>query len=173
MDRRQPLLASSADSSYSAPWIFLSHSGKQKPNFVTPLYHALLHANHLPFFDQDVVHSLPAGDEYPPRIFQACRDCKMGVVVVSKDYVQRLWPMLELQQLLLLPLDGHRLIYPVFYDLQPADLSKPHNLQSWMKIWEELAAKYNWQRRMLQLQPEAGTSRSTWTSGPGRTTWQS
>ncbi|MCO5550172.1 hypothetical protein L7F22_003654 [Adiantum nelumboides] len=139
---------------YSAPWIFLSHSGKQKPNFVKPLYQALLQANHRPFFAQVINESLPAGDEYPSRIFQACRDCKMGVVVLSKAYLQNLWLMLELQKVLLDPPNSSssstgKMIYPVFYDLNPGDLSNRDELK---KFWKKLGAQQNWQRRTLQLQ---------------------
>ncbi|KAI5080957.1 hypothetical protein GOP47_0004140 [Adiantum capillus-veneris] len=133
----------------SLPQIFLSHSGEQKPGFVTHLYHALHHANHRPFFDTDPIHSLPVGLDYPPRIFQACKACEMGVVVLSEHYITSLWPMLELQHLML-PTSNARFIYPLFYELQPADLSHSENISRWKKCWEE--NKEKWQQRMSNLQ---------------------
>ncbi|KAI5074362.1 hypothetical protein GOP47_0010323 [Adiantum capillus-veneris] len=128
------------------PSIFLSHSRRQKLGFVTHLYHALRDVRHLPFFDKDSTHSLPPGIEYPPRIFQACQACKIGVVVLSEGYLTTLWPMLELQHLI----SHHRRIYPLFYELQPADLTYPENLSRWKKCWKENEER--WQQRMSNLQ---------------------
>ncbi|KAI5059398.1 hypothetical protein GOP47_0025717 [Adiantum capillus-veneris] len=139
--------AAANDESLQLPSIFLS---RQKAGFVTHLYHALRHANHRPFFDKDPIDSLRPGLDYPSRIFQACRASKMGVIVLSEDYVTSLWPMLELQHLFLPCSPDVRLIYPLFYELQPSDLAIPANLLRWEECWAKQAAK--WQSRMLELQ---------------------
>ncbi|KAI5062171.1 hypothetical protein GOP47_0022710 [Adiantum capillus-veneris] len=132
------------------PWIFLNHSGHQKAELVEPLYYALHHTGHRPFFDLDCIDSLPSGHSYPTRIFQACLACKMGVVVLSEDYVQSLWPMLELQYLL----RGRpeRPIYPLFYKLKPSDLTTPANLERWKKCWAKNA--HHWQKSVKRLQED-------------------
>lgn len=135
----------------SLPWIFLSHSGRQKP-FVTKLYHALLHAKHRPFFDMDTAVSLPSGLDYPSRIFQACQACKMGVIVLSEDYVRTLWPMIELQHLVRHGRSSNRFIYPLFYNLQPSDLSDPNNLARWEECWAKQAAERKWEEKLLKVQ---------------------
>ncbi|MCO5571617.1 hypothetical protein L7F22_025363 [Adiantum nelumboides] len=133
------------------PWIFLSHSGWQK-DFVTHLYRELLHVHHHPFFDMDPIRSLPPGLDYSLRIFQACHGCKLGVVVLSHEYMESLWPMLELQHLLLYNRD--RPVYPLFYQLEPADLIKEKNLERWKQSWSEKAPR--WQTRMQELQEMMG-----------------
>ncbi|KAI5062903.1 hypothetical protein GOP47_0021450 [Adiantum capillus-veneris] len=130
------------------PFIFLSHSGKQK-DFVTDLYQALLRVRHRPFFDKDTTGlSLPPGRDYSVRIFQACHGCKMAVVVLSHDYIENLWPMLELQEFFLH--DPERLIYPLFYELRPADLSNGKNMKRWKDRWSK--SRRRWHQRMVELQ---------------------
>jgi hypothetical protein len=74
--------------------IFLSHSGEQKP-FVEQLFHDFRTAGKHPFFDQDP-DSLPKAEPFPPRIVDAAEQCKIGVVVLSEDYLKSYWPMVEL-----------------------------------------------------------------------------
>ncbi|KAI5062735.1 hypothetical protein GOP47_0023274 [Adiantum capillus-veneris] len=131
----------------AAPFIFLSHSGKQK-DFVTDLYDALVSVRHCPFFDMDTTRSLPPGRDFSHRIFQACHRCKMAVVVLSHDYIENLWPMLELQEFFLH--DPERLIYPLFYKLRPADLSNGKNMKRWKHHWSK--NRHHWQKRMVDLE---------------------
>lgn len=137
------------------PWIFLSHSGVQK-DFTWRLYQELVHLGYRVFFDQDAQHSLPKGQPFPPRIVKACRGCKMGIIILSHDYVESLWPMLELEHLTLH--NPNNLLYPLFYQLSPADLSKPENLRRWQAKWDE--KKSAWDSKVQDVQA-ASTSTST------------
>ena len=47
------------------------------------------------FFDKDDA-SLPKGEQFPQKIFDAAKQCELTIVVVSSDYFMRKWPMLEL-----------------------------------------------------------------------------
>ncbi|KAI5080665.1 hypothetical protein GOP47_0003848 [Adiantum capillus-veneris] len=147
-------VAHADDKGDDLPWIFLSHSGRKKAELVEPLNYALHRAGHIPFFDLDCVDSLPIGHNYPTRIFQACRACKMAVVVLSEDYVRSLWPMLELQYLLRGPLE--RPIYPLFYGLKPSDLTTRANLKRWKKCWAKNA--HYWQESVNRLQEDISSS---------------
>ncbi|GLJ42327.1 hypothetical protein SUGI_0876510 [Cryptomeria japonica] len=74
--------------------VFLSHSGKQK-NFVRQLNRDLANHGVSCFFDQDR-ESLPLGEDFPSRIFEAAKTCKVAVFLLSKDFLESKWPMLEL-----------------------------------------------------------------------------
>jgi hypothetical protein len=78
--------------------VFLSHSGAQK-NFVEQLCVDLERYDRYPFFDKRR-HSLGIGQHFPKAIFQAIRQCQVGVVILSEEFFTRTkWPMLELAAL--------------------------------------------------------------------------
>lgn len=108
--------------------VFLSHAGKQKP-FVFDLYQDFKNWPRCPridpFFDQRN-KSLPKGEEFPVRIFNAARKCVVAVVILSKEYVTSKWPMLEL----LTFVEAQKFtnpdlkLLPVFYDNLPTLASR-------------------------------------------------
>ncbi|GLJ41682.1 hypothetical protein SUGI_0862720 [Cryptomeria japonica] len=73
--------------------VFLSHSGKQKI-FVRQLHRDLTSLGVSCFFDEDP-QSLPIGKDFPPRIFEAAETCRLAVLVLSKEFLESKWPMLE------------------------------------------------------------------------------
>ncbi|XP_059065928.1 disease resistance-like protein DSC2 isoform X1 [Cryptomeria japonica] len=73
--------------------VFLSHSGKQK-NFVRQLHRDLTNVGVSCFFDEDP-QSLPIGEDFPPRIFEAAKTCRVAVLLLSKEFLESKWPMLE------------------------------------------------------------------------------
>ncbi|XP_059069046.1 disease resistance protein RPS4B-like [Cryptomeria japonica] len=74
--------------------VFLSHSGKQK-NFVRQLYKDLINQGVSCFFDEDS-ESLPVGEDFPSRIFEAAKTCKAAILLLSRDFLETKWPMQEL-----------------------------------------------------------------------------
>lgn len=121
--------------------VFLSHAGNQKP-FVIDLYKDFFNWPRSPrihpFFDQSD-KSLPKGEEFPDRIFEAARNCVVAVVILTKEYVTSKWPMLELITFVEAKEStnpGLKLL-PVFYDNQPT----PHIDDSWIAQWEKLEAE--------------------------------
>ncbi|XP_057845447.1 disease resistance-like protein CSA1 isoform X2 [Cryptomeria japonica] len=74
--------------------VFLSHSGKQK-FFVRQLNRDFANHGVSCFFNQDR-ESLPLGEDFPSRIFEAGKTCKVAVFLLSKDFLESKWPMLEL-----------------------------------------------------------------------------
>lgn len=59
------------------------------------LNHALLRVHHSPFFDQNR-DSLPVGERFPQLIFEAAKQCRVAVIIMSIGYLTSKWPMLEL-----------------------------------------------------------------------------
>jgi hypothetical protein len=118
--------------------VFLSHSGKDKA-FVSHLDHRLRSVHHYPFFDMRE-DSLPLGDKIADIIFQASKQCRLAIVVVSDDFFMSKWPMLELASFVEAK-DGvnHEMkILPLFYRLTVAEFKDPERQRVWFEKWERL-----------------------------------
>ena len=118
--------------------VFLSHSGADKA-FASHLYRRLISVHHYPFFDvrED---SLPLGDKFADIIFQASKQCRLAIVVVSDDYFKSKWPMLELASFVEAK-DGvnpEMKILPLFYRLTIAEFKEPERQRVWFEKWERL-----------------------------------
>ena len=70
--------------------VFLSHSGSQKA-FVEHLCVQLERCYRFPFLHKRR-ESLPIGENFPRHIFDAIRQCHVGVVI----FFSSKWPMMEL-----------------------------------------------------------------------------
>jgi hypothetical protein len=81
------------------------------------------------------------GMEFPKRILQAAKQCVVGVVVLSNDYLMCKWPMLEL----LAFVDAQKTcnpelhILPLFYTLGVSGLKDKVSIQKWKAKWQTLA----------------------------------
>ena len=119
--------------------IFLSHSGAQK-SLVADLCSDLLRCDRYPFFDK-LRSSLPVGERFPHLIFDAIRQCEVGVVVVSEEFFTRSkWPMLELVAMVEESKKPNRRIsiIPVFYNISRDKCRDPNVQCEWMtKYWRK------------------------------------
>lgn len=119
--------------------IFLSHSGAQKA-FVEQLCVDLERCDRHPFFDKRR-HSLGIGDHFPNIIFQAIRQCQVGVLILSEDFFTRTkWPMLEMAALVeTKKLDPELVIMPVFLGISREQCRNVDNHCRWLSVWLEWA----------------------------------
>lgn len=92
---------------------FVSHAGENKP-FARSLLEAIEAANVATFFDDDMAMGTVAGDEMITRAANA----DQGVVVLSRPFLTKKWPMMELN---LFIKHGIR-IHPLYYGIDPDDL---------------------------------------------------
>jgi hypothetical protein len=124
--------------------VFLSHSGEQKP-FVYDLFKDFRNCSRFqfnePFFDvQD--ESLPKGEEWRDRLVKAARNCKVAVLILTKEYLISHWPMLELLHFIDARKTGHNpdiKLIPVFYGgLLPSDLGDQVIEDRWKAEWEKI-----------------------------------
>ena len=72
--------------------IFLSHAGEQKHDYVSFMHSDLEREGVSAFFDVN----MNARTEGISQIHYAAFTCKVAIVVLSKEYIQKKWPMLEL-----------------------------------------------------------------------------
>ncbi|XP_059066676.1 disease resistance protein RUN1-like [Cryptomeria japonica] len=117
--------------------VFLSHSGRQK-NFVRQLHRDLTNQGVSCFFDQDR-ESLPVGEDFPSRIFEAAKTCQVAVLLLSMDFLQSRWPMLELSAFVeardRTRKNPNLKILPLFYQISPDALK---NISAEDENWKQL-----------------------------------
>ncbi|KAL7565688.1 hypothetical protein ACA910_019777 [Epithemia clementina (nom. ined.)] len=74
--------------------VFLSHAGEQKEGTIRPLYQLLKNRQEFDcFFDED---SLLAGDSISEEIQKALVHCSMGFVLLTREFLTKKWPVMEL-----------------------------------------------------------------------------
>lgn len=98
------------------------------------LYHEFKNEGHYPFFDMEH-HSLPIGKEFPPIIIQAAKECKVAVIILTKEFLKSKWPMLELLTFVdaQKELNREMHLFPVLFDgLKIEDLRE----HLWRKKWK-------------------------------------
>ncbi|GLJ27278.1 hypothetical protein SUGI_0535490 [Cryptomeria japonica] len=101
------------------------------------------------FFDEDP-QSLPLAEKFPACIFEAAEECKVAVLVLSRDFIHSKWPMLELSAFLKAKNSGknpHMKILPLFFMISPNSLSEiTEDNQAWkdMGISDEIRAEWHY-----------------------------
>ncbi|XP_059066657.1 disease resistance protein Roq1-like [Cryptomeria japonica] len=127
---------------------FLSHSGKQK-NFVRQLHRDLTKRGVFCFFDEDH-ESLPVGEPFPPRILAAAKSCKLAVLLLSKEFLETKWPMLELSTVVKARDKYPNIkILPLFFKIAPEALKqiKADN-EKWREFEESKEERAEWHRAL-------------------------
>jgi hypothetical protein len=95
--------------------VFVSHASEDKDSVVRPLALELCARGRTVWFDQ---FELTIGDHLTTEIDRGLRRCRFGVVVLTKHFFAKGWPLLELASLLALETsDGRKRILPVRHGL--------------------------------------------------------
>ncbi|KAG0553984.1 hypothetical protein KC19_12G053800 [Ceratodon purpureus] len=124
--------------------VFLSHCGAQK-DFVEQLCVDLERCDRYPFFDKRR-SSLPIGEKFPKFIFDAIEQCRVGVVVLSKEFFTKSkWPMLELNAMVKesKKLSSRIKIIPIFYLISVAEFKDIEIQKQWIIQWQKWSEKDN------------------------------
>lgn len=124
--------------------VFISHSGRQKA-FAESLCVELERSYRFPFFDPYQSGSLPMGVSFPRLIFQAIKQCYVGVVILSDEFCTAKWPMMELVAMYDRVLDeatngkSFFKIMPIFLRTSKKEFADPKNWSRWLSRWHDLA----------------------------------
>jgi len=98
--------------------VFLSHAGTEKQGIVSFIYKYLTNAKLEVFVDYDDKKSLRPADHAPTKMEQAAWTAPVGLFVLSKEFLQRKWPVKELRIFLERRKNGENVkILPCFYGL--------------------------------------------------------
>ncbi|XP_057824267.1 uncharacterized protein LOC131036400 isoform X1 [Cryptomeria japonica] len=138
--------------------VFLCHSGKQKIP-VRELHKELANKGVSCFFDEDP-QSLPLAEKFPARIFEAAEKCRVAVLVISTDFIDSKWPMLELSALLKAKSSGknpHMKILPLFFMLSPNSLSDfTVDNQAWKELGISDEDRVEWHATLREIKSIKG-----------------
>ncbi|XP_028756536.1 TMV resistance protein N-like [Neltuma alba] len=109
--------------SFSGEWtydVFLSFRGEDtRTNFTGHLYNSLKQKGIQTFID-DV--GLQRGEEITPALLEAIRQSRIAIIVFSKNYASSTFCLDELVNILHYVRGEGRLVWPVFYDVDPSDV---------------------------------------------------
>ncbi len=79
---------------YMGEAVFISHAGPQKDRYALPLRRDLENRGVRAFVDE---RDLPAGGSSGPHMEAACRQAKLVIFLITREFLQREWCMLELR----------------------------------------------------------------------------
>ncbi|XLR24763.1 hypothetical protein S83_052663 [Arachis hypogaea] len=112
-----------SSSSLSFTWkyhVFISFRGQDtRYGFTGNLYKALCDKGIHTFFDDD---KLLSGEEITPALIKAIEESRIAIVVLSPNYAASSFCLDELVHVLHCIKGNHRLVLPVFYEVDPSDV---------------------------------------------------
>lgn len=100
--------------------LFISHAGKDKTRYVTPLANALT-TKQITFWLDDM--EIGWGDSIPLRINDGLRKSRYVLLCLSRNFLQRHWPEAELASALAIQnATGKTRVLPLIFELKTDDL---------------------------------------------------
>ncbi|KAJ9542533.1 hypothetical protein OSB04_029039 [Centaurea solstitialis] len=102
--------------------VFLSFRGEDtRYNFLDHLYAALVRYGLCVFKDDQIIQG---GEKISPKLLEAIKGSRCAVVVLSKNYANSSWCLIELTKIMECHDQKGQLVIPVFYHLDPSDVRK-------------------------------------------------
>jgi hypothetical protein len=99
--------------------VFLSHAWEDKDEFARPLAHALQNHGLRVWFDE---FTLRVGDSLRRSIDKGLASARYGVVIISPSFLKKEWPQKELDGLMAREANGHKVILPVWHNVDADSL---------------------------------------------------
>ena len=106
--KNQPLL-NAKSAKYD---VFVSHASEDKEGFVKPLVEALQKVGYKVWYDE---FTLKVGDSLRCSIDSGLSNSRFGVVVFSSAFFEKNWTKYELDGLVNLEMNGHKVILPIWH----------------------------------------------------------
>ena len=98
---------------------FISHASEDKEKFVKPLANALTRMDYRVWYDE---FELRVGDSLRQSIDKGLVNSRFGIVVLSPAFFAKNWPQYELNGLTAREMDGHKVILPIWHDVDREDV---------------------------------------------------
>jgi len=99
--------------------VFISHASEDKDAVATPLAEALGRAGLMVWLDK---HELRIGDSLREKIDEGLAKSCFGAVVLSRSFLAKQWPTRELNGLMAREEAGHKVILPVWHQIDKLTL---------------------------------------------------
>lgn len=99
--------------------VFISHASEDKESFVNELYKELTALGLKVWYDQAV---LKWGDPLRSKIDEGLRNSRFGIVVISRDYIQKGWTQYELEGLFNKEMTVGKTILPIWHNISKSEV---------------------------------------------------
>ncbi|KAI9127084.1 hypothetical protein K1719_001643 [Acacia pycnantha] len=115
--------APSSSITYKWPYnVFLSfHGADTRLGFISHLYGSLRRSGIHAFID----YKIRDGESIPRALFKAIEESRIALIVFSENYANSTFCLQELEKIVECFMEESRLIYPVFYYVDPSELRRP------------------------------------------------
>ncbi|KAI9127165.1 hypothetical protein K1719_001724 [Acacia pycnantha] len=115
--------SSSSSITYKWPYdVFLSFYGDDtRLGFISHLYESLRRSGIHAFID----NKIRDGEHITPALFKAIEESRIAIIVFSENYANSTFCLQELEKIVDCFKEESRLIYPVFYYVDPSELRRP------------------------------------------------
>lgn len=102
--------------------VFVSHASADKENYVQKLQESFKKLGIKIFYDADTIEW---GDDWEQKIKNGLEKCRYGVIVVTKNFYNRIWTEKELKSFLIRQNNnGENVILPILYNTSIDELKK-------------------------------------------------
>jgi hypothetical protein len=98
---------------------FISHASEDKEKFFKPLANALTRMEYRVWYDE---FDLRVGDSLRQSVDKGLVNSRFGIVVLSPAFFAKDWPQYELNGLVAREMDGHKVILPIWHDVDREDV---------------------------------------------------
>ncbi|MCH96675.1 TIR-NBS-LRR RCT1 resistance protein, partial [Trifolium medium] len=138
--------------------VFLSFRGKDcRAKFISHLYTSLQNAGIYVFRDDD---EIPRGDKISFSLLEAIGKSRISVVVLSSNYADSRWCLLELESIMETGRSRGLVVIPVFYEVDPSEVRHQRGEfgEGFKKLISKVSVgrKMNWKTALLEIGGTAG-----------------
>jgi len=140
--------------------VFLSFRGIDcRAKFISHLYSSLQNAGIYVFKDDDEIQR---GDQISFSLLKAIEESSISIVVLSSNYANSRWCMLELENIMKIGRREGRMVIPVFYELDPSEVRHRTGMfgDGFKKLISRISVdqyrKKNWKTALLEVGGTAG-----------------
>lgn len=116
--------------------VFISHASEDKEAFVRSLAESLRRKQVRVWFDE---FTLTVGDSLRRSIDNGLAHSRYGIVVISPDFLKKEWPQKELDGLTAREADGHKVVLPVWHNVDRETVLRYSPLLA--DLWASRSAK--------------------------------
>ncbi|GAU38593.1 hypothetical protein TSUD_266320 [Trifolium subterraneum] len=140
--------------------VFLSFRGEDsRAKFISHLDSSLQNAGIYVFKDDD---GIPRGDQISVSLLQAIGQSRISIVILSKNFANSKWCMLELERIVEIRSTNGMVVVPVFYEVDPSEVR--HQTGEFGKAFDSLIStkkvdeytKRNWKTALHEVGGRAG-----------------
>jgi len=101
--------------------VFISHASEDKEEFVIPLVETLKNYGVSVWFDKT---EIKVGDSLSKKIDEGLIKSNYGVIVISKEFMRKIWTDYELRSLLQKEINNKKVILPIWYNVTKKDIEE-------------------------------------------------